>query len=443
MERAICSEGCPGLFSQLKEVYLFGCDTLKPEPVRSATPEIVRSLMRSGQSRAEAQQLARELSEHHGESSRDLMRRLFSNVPVIYGFSSLAPYGRFAGPMLERYFETESGEEIGSARVSSKLLSLFGPSSMVVASGMLDSDPHAGYRREVCQYFDDRLPAARKLGFMHRTLGGEMAELRMSFDRVEKFFANLSDGERQDAAFLRALAEVARDLATRERYLAITRDTEDPAIRVRMVALARTVGWLSAAQQQAELGQMIGDVLAASSMSFGEVDLICTLNKNRDLDPALQRVKASPARAPHAAALACLGSAEGHARVLRALASPVEQDVQVAQAYLRHRPITDAKELRSVALGIARMKGSGAQVRALDTLARLHISDREILDELARLFTRTSSLGVQRAIAEIFLRSPDRALDNRTLAGLLRQYRLPSPNGEDLIDALIRRLPAS
>ena len=32
MERASCSDSCPGVFSQLKEVYLFGCNTLKPEP---------------------------------------------------------------------------------------------------------------------------------------------------------------------------------------------------------------------------------------------------------------------------------------------------------------------------------------------------------------------------------------------------------------------------
>src|SRR5215831_3052169 len=31
MERVACSDSCPGLFSRLKEVYLFGCNTLNPE----------------------------------------------------------------------------------------------------------------------------------------------------------------------------------------------------------------------------------------------------------------------------------------------------------------------------------------------------------------------------------------------------------------------------
>ena len=36
MERAACSEPEDGLFSRLKEVYLFGCNTLNPEALRSA-----------------------------------------------------------------------------------------------------------------------------------------------------------------------------------------------------------------------------------------------------------------------------------------------------------------------------------------------------------------------------------------------------------------------
>src|SRR6185436_2066945 len=34
MERASCSDSCPGLFSQLKEVYLFGCNTLSADAVK-------------------------------------------------------------------------------------------------------------------------------------------------------------------------------------------------------------------------------------------------------------------------------------------------------------------------------------------------------------------------------------------------------------------------
>ena len=102
MERVSCSDSCPGLFSQLKEVYLFGCNTLNPGASKSASGEIGRSLVRSGYSRADAERLTRALSARHGESSRDRMRLIFKNVPVIYGFSSKAPVGPTAASMLTR-----------------------------------------------------------------------------------------------------------------------------------------------------------------------------------------------------------------------------------------------------------------------------------------------------------------------------------------------------
>src|SRR4029078_7335177 len=149
MERVSCTNSCSGLFAQLKEVYLFGCNTLNPEAMRSATAEVVRSLIRAGNTRADAERIARMLADRHAESNRDRMRHIFKDVPVIYGFSSKAPLGRTAGPMLERYFQTGAGGEIGSGRASAKLLGLFAPTSMTVTAGMSDSDPRAGFRRDV------------------------------------------------------------------------------------------------------------------------------------------------------------------------------------------------------------------------------------------------------------------------------------------------------
>jgi hypothetical protein len=171
------------------------------------------------------------------------------------------------------------------------------------------------------------------------------------------------------------------------------------------------------------------------------VELICGLNRERELDAALHKVANVKPRPAHAAALACLGSTDARARVLRALASTDEGEVQIAQAYLRHRPITDAAELRSATLNVARMQSSGAQVRALETVARHHVDDRETLDALAKLFAETRSPAVQRAIAEIFIRSDLRAVAVPKLAELVRQHRLKaSGEGQDLVDVLLSRL---
>ncbi len=446
MERASCSDSCPGLFSQLKEVYLFGCNTLEAQPLRSVSAEIGRSLIRSGHSRADAERLARILNERHRASNRDRMRHIFKDVPVIYGFSSKAPLGPTAASMLDRYFQSGASGEIGSGRASAKLLGAFAPSSMTVATGSSNSDPHAGYRQDVCHFSDDRLSAAQKLAFVHQLLGREVAEVRMFLDQIEKYAASLTDAERQVPAVAQALDEIAHDEAARTRYLDFVRDADQPAVRARMIVVAANLGWLSPAEKRSELMRMIGDQLARNAVSSAEVDLACALNKDHDLGQELQRLQLPQAEAnkvTHAAVLACLGTTEAHARVLRALASPNDDEVRIAQVYLHHRPIADAAELREVATEVARMNGSDAQVRALDTLARYHLSDRESLEELTRLFPRAKSINVQRAIAGILIRSDYQVIATPTLVKTLRESRLKSPDGADLIDALIRRLQTS
>jgi hypothetical protein len=127
---------------------------------------------------------------------------------------------------------------------------------------------------------------------------------------------------------------------------------------------------------------------------------------------------------------------------LQALTARADADVEIARVYLRHHPITDVNEIRDVAARIARMTESDAQVRALDTLAHYYLADRESLDQLTRLFPVATSVNVQRAIAGVFIRSDYRALPRQDLVRMLRQYRIKSPDGEDLIDVLIRRLQA-
>jgi hypothetical protein len=143
--------------------------------------------------------------------------------------------------------------------------------------------------------------------------------------------------------------------------------------------------------------------------------------------------------------MACLGSAEGRARVLAALSSPDDKDVQIAEVYLGHRPISDVQEFRAQAHRIARMNASPAQVRALDTLGRHRLSDPDSLDAVAGIFTQTESVEVQRAVADLIIRSDYRALAPLEFARVLAEHRLKSPTGKDIIDILIRRLqsPAS
>jgi hypothetical protein len=367
------------------------------------------------------------------------MQRIFANVPVIYGFSSAAPVGAAAATRLDQYFAGGAGE-IGSGRRDSRLLAIFAGNGMTATRGAPESQ---AYRRQVCGFFDERLTAAQKLSSIHATMRRDMSQAIAFVERTEGLLASLTAEERGSSEFLLALAEISADDATRDRYLAAERASAQPAHRARMIALATTLGWLSPAERAAELVGMVNDLLGSRSLGFGEVEAICALNGARELDGELSRVKIPPARVGHtavAAALACLGDDSARTRVFAALPSADERDVQVAQVYLRHRPVSDAKELRAMARKIARMPGTAAQVRALDALGRLHVTDREVVEELTRSYAATTSVAVQRAIAEIFLRSGPKTIARPDLASVLREHRLESPNGDDLVEVLIRRL---
>ena len=89
------------------------------------------------------------------------------------------------------------------------------------------------------------------------------------------------------------------------------------------------------------------------------------------------------------------------------------------------------------------MPDSDTQVRALNTLAHHRLADRESLEELTRLFPLARSINVQRAIAGVLIRADYEQIAKPELLHALREHRLKSTDGQDLIDVLIRRLQVS
>lgn len=446
MQHESCSASGNGLFSKLKEVYLFGCNTLKSEPRHVAEGEIRRSLVRSGHTQADAERVAALLSARYGQSNRDRLRHVFKDVPVLYGFSSKAPLGRTAGPLMERYFQTAPAGEVGSGRPSPTLLKLFGPSSMIAVAGLTDADPHAAFRRDMCGFADDRPSDAQKVAFMHEVLQRDVTEVRMFLDHLERYTASLVPARRALPDVAAALAAIERDRSARDRYLEFARDADESTVQARMMSLARNLGWLTPAQEQAEFLRMVADRMARGTLGKTEVDLVCTTHQEREPDLARQVMATGAVRSgdvAHSAVLACLGSPQAHEQTVHALTSSRDEDVATAQVYLRHRALADIGELRAVASGIARMTAPAAQVRALETLAKQRLADPQSLQEIARLFPLARSLDVQRAIAGILIRSDTKMLARADLARSLRQHRLKSPDGTDVIDMLIRVLQST
>jgi hypothetical protein len=449
LERVSCSESCPTLFEQLKEVYLFGCNTLNPQPLGGTGREVMHSLVRDGLSRQEAEQYLRGLGQRLGESSRDRMRDVFPDVPLIYGFASFAPLGPVAGETLERFFRAGGAQDVGQGRRSARLLGQFSAFGLAAASGVVASEPQAAARRDMCEFADDRRSDAQRLAFIHRLLQRPMAAVHLHVERIERTLERLDDATRARPEVALRLDAIANDFGARSRFLAFARDSSLHE-RVRLLDLGRGLGWLSDEHRWRELGVMLTELQARSSIGPGEIDLACTLNRSRDLDGAYSRqLAASNDSVAQAALRACLGSSSARSQTLAGLASPMLDDVQAAQAYLRHHPISDAAELRTVAEAITEMAPSEAQARAVESLGRLYLSDLTVLQRLVQLYGRTPSPAVQGAIAGTLLRADPLVIrsvnsdDRASLLRLLREQRRPGQAGQAMVDALIRQLEPS
>jgi len=416
LERASCGASCSSVFEHLKEVYLFGCESLNPD--------------------------ATKYSSSYGESGRDRMRRLFPNVPVIYGFYSSAPVGPTAAMLLDRYFDRGGASDFGTGRVSNRLMTVFGHNHIAHVSGVRPGEAAATYRHQVCQFFDERLSAADRLEYVH-ALFGNGANVPTFFERVEKLFGALTADQKQSPEFTQALAKLGADRDARARYIEVLRRADPPTRRARMIQLGTAIGWFTPAQERGEQVALVNDLLAKRTMGFAEVDLVCSLNASHALDAErgqLQATRASSGYIPHIATLACMGDESARQELMRSVASSSESDAQVVQTYLRYYPVTDRGQLRAMAREVSQASGP-AQVRGIDAIGRLNISDREVLRELSTMFAQSHSLEVQRALAELFIRSDPAALPRPDLLGIVREHRIKPPHGgHDLVDTLLERL---
>ena len=176
-----------------------------------------------------------------------------------------------------RYFQSGAGADIGSGRPNEKLLGLFAPSSMTVAGGATDRDAQAGYRRDMCQFADDRLSAAQKLAFVHALLDRDMAEVRMFLEQIERYAGSLGDAERQEPAVASAHGGDCRRYRGAGALPEFVRDADEPSVRARMIALAARLGWLTPAEKLAELASMIQERIGRDDIGVADVELVCTL----------------------------------------------------------------------------------------------------------------------------------------------------------------------
>lgn len=105
LEEKTCGGSCPGILSQVKEIFLFGCNTLadKTKDRRTHT-EYLQVLLDDGLARETAEQVVAARYSPLGTPFHARMNFIFKGSHTIYGFDELSPLGPQAREPLENYF---------------------------------------------------------------------------------------------------------------------------------------------------------------------------------------------------------------------------------------------------------------------------------------------------------------------------------------------------
>ena len=107
MEEQSCKKTCPGILSNVKEIFLFGCNTLadKSRDRRTYT-EYLQVLLDDGMARNIAERVVAARYSPLEAPFYERMNFIFSGSHTVYGFNELSPLGPHIRRPLENYFHS-------------------------------------------------------------------------------------------------------------------------------------------------------------------------------------------------------------------------------------------------------------------------------------------------------------------------------------------------
>ena len=164
MEKQSCSRSCPGLLSNVKEVFLFGCNTLAGKEHDHRSPEAYYDVLihhNMASDMAETVVAARYLP--FGLSFKDQMRLVF--LSSIYGFTSLSPLGKDIRQPLSHYLQ-QMIRKYGSyaAYLDQKNPSMLNPTIYGTIGGTISEAKGVGpddqQYQKMCYLYQDNLDKA-------------------------------------------------------------------------------------------------------------------------------------------------------------------------------------------------------------------------------------------------------------------------------------------
>lgn len=354
MEEASCQVRCDGLFHTPREVFLLACNTLATKDQDHRSPaDYLDVLLGHGFDRATAERVVETRYGPLGPSFREALRRVFMDVPALYGFTSVAPSGAYTAPLLERYLRTKGDyrqwlERADRAGPNVELLAAFRGTGLVQATGLRPGEPAAADRDIVCRLYDEREPVEQRLRVVQRLMTRTDF---LSFLPTIQIFVDRHPPQSLSGSESRIFEEIRRSEVARDQVLRLVHDLGESVLQLELAHTARHLGWMTPEEFRV-LALSTAHALLRRPLTSEVVDIMCEIPRHESLRDEFGADDLSPilyANAEGIRLVACVNPTDPRvsARLASSLDAPeLSTRLWAAYALSERVPLDDATLVR-------------------------------------------------------------------------------------------------
>ncbi len=286
MEELSCQKRCQGLFHHPREVFLLACNTLATKDEDRRTPEeYLQVLLEHGFDRASAERVVALRYGPLGPSFREAIRRVFMDVPRIYGFASVAPKGEPTATLLERSFRAKGDyarylDDTGwEAKPNREILAAFKGTDLVQSAGLSPGEPAAADRTAICGLYDESRSVTQRLRTILRLLDRD--DFMVFLPTIQVFVAR-HPAARMEGEERRLFAQIQEHRAARDQVVRLVRELSVSALKMELAHLALNLEWMKP-EEFRSLAVSGARQLLGQPLTSEVVDIECEIAKHNFL----------------------------------------------------------------------------------------------------------------------------------------------------------------
>jgi hypothetical protein len=205
-------------------------------------------------------------------------------VPLLYGFSSVAPSGPHTAPLLARYLHAKGDyrrwlERAQPGTPNAELLTAFRDTALVQTTGLTGGEPAAADRKVVCGLYDERESVENRLRII---LGLMNRPDFLAFLPTIQIFIDRHPPERLSPAEAQVFDEIRHCDAARNEILRLVDELGESVLQLELAHTARHLGWLTQAEFSA-LALRTAHALMRRPLPSEVVDIMCEIPRHQSL----------------------------------------------------------------------------------------------------------------------------------------------------------------